>query len=202
MMEFHEKLQELRKQKGLTQEELAAALFVSRTAVSKWESGRGYPNIDSLKAIAKYFGITLDNLLSADEALALAQNDHVKRQEHLRSLICALLDVSAALLLFLPLFAMEVGGEIRSVSLLVHGGMQTYMRVLYLGVVGVTALFGILSLALQNYPIAVFDKYKQNLSIGLGLAAVLLFVLSRQPYAAVLALVMLAIKAAMLIKRQ
>ena len=38
-MEFHEKLQALRRQKGLTQEELAAELFVSRTAVSKWESG-------------------------------------------------------------------------------------------------------------------------------------------------------------------
>ena len=47
-MEFNEKLQELRKGKGLTQEELAQAIFVSRTAVSKWESGRGYPNIDSL----------------------------------------------------------------------------------------------------------------------------------------------------------
>ena len=46
-MEFHEKLQELRKQKGLTQEELAESLYVSRTAISKWESGRGYPNIDS-----------------------------------------------------------------------------------------------------------------------------------------------------------
>ena len=47
-MEFHEKLQELRRQKGITQEELAQALYVSRAAVSKWESGRGYPNIDSL----------------------------------------------------------------------------------------------------------------------------------------------------------
>lgn len=40
-MEFHEKLQELRKPKSLTQEELSEILFVSRTAISKWESGRG-----------------------------------------------------------------------------------------------------------------------------------------------------------------
>ena len=59
-MEFNEKLQELRKQKGITQEELAEILFVSRTAISKWESGRGYPNIDSLKAIGKFYGVTID----------------------------------------------------------------------------------------------------------------------------------------------
>ena len=46
-MEFHEKLQELRKQKNLTQEELSEILFVSRTAISKWESGRGYPSFAS-----------------------------------------------------------------------------------------------------------------------------------------------------------
>mgnify|MGYP002508820047 CR=1 FL=1 len=44
------KIRELRKQRKLSQEELAEALFVSRTAISKWESGRGYPNIESLKA--------------------------------------------------------------------------------------------------------------------------------------------------------
>ena len=56
-MEFNEKLQQLRKQKGITQEELAESLYVSRTAISKWESGRGYPNIESLKAIARFFGV-------------------------------------------------------------------------------------------------------------------------------------------------
>ena len=71
-MEFNEKLQELRKQKGLTQEELAASLYVSRTAISKWESGRGYPNIESLKAIAKFFSVTVDELLSTDEVLTIA----------------------------------------------------------------------------------------------------------------------------------
>ena len=72
MMEFNEKLQELRKYKGLTQEDLAEKLYVSRTAVSKWEAGRGYPNIESLKAIAKFFSVTIDELLSTDEMLTIA----------------------------------------------------------------------------------------------------------------------------------
>ena len=65
-MEFNEKLQELRKQKGLTQEELAELLYVSRTAISKWESGRGYPSITSLKAIADLFNISIDSLLDVN----------------------------------------------------------------------------------------------------------------------------------------
>ena len=49
------------------QEELAEALYVSRTAVSKWESGRGYPSIDSLKEISRYFSVTIDDLLSGEQ---------------------------------------------------------------------------------------------------------------------------------------
>lgn len=62
-MEFHEKLQELRKQKNLTQEELSEILFVSRTAISKWESGQSVPESEKLIAISNYFDVSLDYLL-------------------------------------------------------------------------------------------------------------------------------------------
>ena len=75
-MEFHEKLQELRKNKGLTQEELAEALYVSRTAISKWESGRGYPSIDSLKEISTYFSVTIDDLLSGERLISIAEKEN------------------------------------------------------------------------------------------------------------------------------
>ena len=65
-MEFNEKLQKLRTNENLTQEELTEKLYVSRAAISKWESGRGYPSIDSLKAIAKYFHITIDELIGSE----------------------------------------------------------------------------------------------------------------------------------------
>ena len=74
-MEFNEKLQELRKSRSMTQEELAEALFVSRTAISKWESGRGYPSIDSLKEISRFFSVTIDDLICSDEMISVAENE-------------------------------------------------------------------------------------------------------------------------------
>ena len=62
-MRFHEKLQELRRGRGLSQEALAEMLDVSRQAVSKWESGQAYPETDKLIAISEIFGVTLDSLI-------------------------------------------------------------------------------------------------------------------------------------------
>ena len=109
-MEFHEKLQELRKSRGLTQEEVAESLYVSRTAISKWESGRGYPNIDSLKAIAEFFNVTVDELLSGEEILNIAKEDSAEKEGRFRDLIFGLLDAGFALFLFLPFF-----GEMQTV---------------------------------------------------------------------------------------
>ena len=201
-MEFNEKLQELRKQRGLTQEELAEKLYVSRTAISKWESGRGYPNIDSLKAIAKFFSVTVDELLSTDEILTIAEEDNKRKETHFRDLMYGLLDLSIAMLLFLPFFAEKIDGIIQSASLIALDGVQAYSKIAYFSVVILMIIMGILTLALQNCQWVAWVKSKTMISLILGAIAVLVFIISSQPYAAVFAFVLLVIKALMLIKRQ
>ena len=200
-MDFNEKLQELRKQKGLTQEELAEKLYVSRTAISKWESGRGYPNIESLKAIAKFFGVTVDELLSTDEVLTIAEEDNKLKETHFRDLIYGLLDICIALLLFLPLFAEKADGAIQSVSLIALDSVQPYLKTAYLAVVISMTVMGILALALQSCQGVAWVKSKTAISLTLGAIAVLIFMISLQPYVAVFAFALLTIKALVLIKR-
>ena len=200
-MEFNEKLQELRKQRGLTQEELAEKLYVSRTAISKWESGRGYPNIESLKAIAKFFEVTVDELLSTDEILTIAEEDNKRKEKHFCDLIYGLLDLSIIMLLFLPFFAEKADGIIRSVSLIDLDSVQLYLKIAYFAVVVSMIIMGILILALQNCQCVAWSKSKTTISLILGAITVLLFMISSQPYAAVFAFALLVIKVLTLIKR-
>lgn len=200
-MEFHEKLQELRRQKGLTQEELAEQLYVSRTAISKWESGRGYPNIESLKAIAKFFSVTVDKLLSTDEALTIAEEDNKRKEKHFLDLVYGLLDLSIAMLLFLPFFAEKAEGGIRGVSLIVLDGVQPYLQIAYFAVIISMIAMGVLLLALQSCQVRFWVNSKTTVSLMLGVIAALLFMISSQPYAAVFAFVLFAIKAFILIKQ-
>ena len=199
-MEFNEKLQELRKHTGLTQEELAELLFVSRTAVSKWESGRGYPNIDSLKAIARFFGVTIDELLSGDELLTIAEKDTEQKENHIRDLVFGLLDISIAVFFFLPLFGQKVNGIIQEVSLLSLTEIAPYLRIAYFVVAIGIAVFGILTLALQKCQQLFWVRNKNRISLILNAVGVTLFIISTQPYAAILLFVFLVIKGLMLIK--
>ena len=199
-MEFNEKLQELRKQKGLTQEELAEALFVSRTAVSKWESGRGYPNIDSLKAISKFFGVTIDELLSGDELLIIAEEDTKQKKNHFRDLVFGLLDCSIAMFFFLPFFGQKVNAIVQEVSLLSLTEIAPYLRISYFVVVIGIIVSGILTLALQNCYQAFWVKNKSKISLALNAAGALLFIISSQPYAAAFLFIFLIIKVLMLVK--
>ena len=200
-MDFNEKLQELRHRRGLTQEELAAKLYVSRTAISKWESGRGYPNIDSLKAIAKFFSVTVDELLSTDEVLAIADEDSRCRKNGFRDTVYGLLDLSFLMLMLLPLFKQGSDGVIQSVSLFALSGVMPYLKAAYLAIVIATAALGALTLILQICRVPVRQKIKTAASLTLGALSVLFFTVSMQPYPAVFALALLAIKVITLIKQ-
>ena len=69
-MALSEKLYEIRKKSGLSQEQLAEQLDVSRQAVSKWESGKAVPESDTLISISEYFNVTLDYLMKEDNSAA------------------------------------------------------------------------------------------------------------------------------------
>jgi len=198
MMEFNEKLQELRKQKAITQEELAQQLYVSRAAISKWESGRGYPNIDSLKELAKFFSVSIDELLSGDEVLGIAEEDQQQKESCTRDRVFGLLDCSSAMFLVLPLFGQQTEGLIRCVSLLALNSIGTGLRAAYFALIVSIVVCGLLMLALHSG--AFWMRSKIKLSLSLHTAAVLLFIISRQPYAAGMLFVFLMIKGLMLIK--
>ena len=200
-MEFNQKLQELRKSRDLTQEELARALFVSRTAISKWESGRGYPGIDSLKAISEYFSVSIDELLSSNEILVAAKEDNRQKVNHFRDLIFGLLDISVIMLLFLPLFGQESEGLIHEVSLISLEPVAIYTKVIYYIAVASTALMGVLVLALQSCQSVFWQKSKRFISLALTALGTLLFILGMQPYAATFLFIFLAIKVLILIKK-
>lgn len=199
-MEFNEKLQELRKQKKLTQEQLAQQLYVSRTAISKWEAGRGCPSLDSLKEISKYFSVSLDELLSSEELLTVAQEDNKQKIRYFRDMVFGLLDCSVIMFLFLPFFGQKYGEVVQHVSMLSLTDIEGYVKIPYLFIVIGLFLFGILTLVLQNYNGTRWINYKGKISLSLSAVGSTFFTMSLQPYAAVFTFFLLVIKTIMLIK--
>ena len=198
-MEFHEKLLELRKSRGLTQEELAEALYVSRTAISKWESGRGYPSIDSLKEISRFFSVTIDELICSQEIIVAAEDDKKAMIGRYVSVICSVLDLLTAVLLFLPVFGNGADTP-SSVSLFQITGIQPWLKIVFIVAIGLMTLNGICGVILSRYDKPVRKKRQLIAGIGLSIAAVGIFIGTRQPYAGIICFAILVIKAWLIIK--
>lgn len=163
-------------------------------------AGRGYPNIDSLKAISKYFSVSLDELLSSDEIITIAEEDSKQKEKYLRDLIFGLLDCSVAMFLFLPLFGQRVDNIIQEVPLLSLTEIEIYVKIPYLMIVFGLILWGIFGLAFQNCTSKLWVQNKDKISLGLSAVGALFFMISLQPYAAAFTFLFLMIKALMLIK--
>ena len=198
-MEFHEKLLELRKSRGLTQEELAEALFVSRTAISKWESGRGYPGIDSLKEISRFFEVTIDELICPREMITAAEDDKKAVIGRYVAVICNTLDILTAVLLFLPLFGNGAGSP-AAVSLFGLTGIRPWLKIVFIVLIGVITLNGICGVILSRFDQPVWNKHRMVTGMALSVIGVGVFIGTRQPYAGIICFAVLVIKAWLIIK--
>ena len=199
-MEFNEKLRELRKGRSLTQEELAEALFVSRTAVSKWESGRGYPSLDSLKEISRYFSVSIDDLICSEEIISAAEDEKKACMDKYLSLICGVLDILSALLLFLPVFGNGTDSP-ASVSLFEITGLSPWIKVVFAVVIGITGLNGLCGVIISRFDKPVWDRHRLVTGMALSVIGSAIFILTRQPYAGIICLTFMVVKGWLIRKR-
>ena len=194
-MDFGGKLQELRKSRGMTQEELAEALFVSRTAISKWESGRGYPNIDSLKEISAFFGVTIDELLTGERLLSIAEREKTESMRRLCDQLLGGADLLAVVLMILPLYPKTVEGFVYSVNLFQYVETSEFNRLIYWGLFLGLVVLGIIKLVITQLGAGKGQKTVTCTSMAAGMAAVIFLALAREAYAVTAAFLLLALKA-------
>ena len=200
-MEFNEKLQELRKNRGLTQEELAEALYVSRTAISKWESGRGYPSIDSLKEISAFFSVTIDDLLSSEKVLCIAQRENRSNIQNICDLLFGIWDVMAILLIILPLYPKTVDGFVYSVNLFAYAELTLFYRTVYWSAFVLLILLGSAQIIFSQMKMEKGRGVMMNISVAVHIIMVIFLALTRQSYAVVIAFLLLLLKGIVMMKK-
>ena len=199
-MEFGEKIQKLRNQNKWTQEQLAEKLYVSRTAVSKWESGKGYPNIDSLKDIAKLFNKTIDELLSSEEIIDIAKRENTSNIKRTNNLIYGLLDIISVLFIFLPLYAHRTENFVYSVSLISTNDISNIIKVSYIVILSILSLIGIAELIMNFVDNKKMQRIVNVISLIVEVISILFFAISRQTYLTAIIFIILIIKIVIIIK--
>lgn len=199
-MEFNEKLQELRKNSGLTQEELAEILYVSRTAVSKWESGRGYPNIESLKEISRFFSVSIDDMLSGEKLLSIAEKENRFNIKNVCNLLFGFVDLFYVLLVFLPLYPYTTGDYVYAVSLLSYKETVPLFKIIYLVIFGMLVVTGVAKIIVTKIKSEKAGDFLTAFSVVLGIATVLLLAITRETYAVTVAFLLLIVKGGLLLK--
>lgn len=101
---FSKKLKELRIEKGITQDDLAQIIYVSRSAIAKWEQGRGMPNKESLTSLAKYFGVSESELLNEEDPVLIINNIEKDSKKSKKTIIACF--SSAIVILLIVMFCL------------------------------------------------------------------------------------------------
>lgn len=199
-MEFGEKLQELRKNKDMTQEELAEALYVSRTAISKWESGRGYPSIDSLKEISRFFSVSIDELLSAEKMVSIAEKENRDNIRYICDMLLGIIDVLAMIMIVLPIYPNRIDGVYYAVSLPDYVQAGRLKCMLYWAVFILLVIIGAVKILLTRLRQERGSRIITAISVIVGITAVILLAMGREAYGVSMLFLMIVAKGIVIYK--
>ena len=200
-MEFNEKLQELRKNRGMTQEELAEVLYVSRTTISKWELGRGYPSIDSLKDISKFFSVSIDDLLSGEKLLTLAEKENKSNIRNICDLLFGIVDLCSFILIILPLYPNTIGGFVYSVNLLNYTQTTGLNKTICWVVFSLLVIIGLAKVIFIKTKAEKCSKILMEISILISALIVIFLAITREVYSVVVVFLLLIIKGVIFLRR-
>ena len=124
-----EKLYKLRKNSGLSQEQLAEKLNVSRQAISKWESGTAVPESEKLVTISNYFGVSVDYLLKDEEEKVIGTDSSVEEKPKMIAgiIICIAGIVSMIIWGLLSIFSPEASDQMSESSMITIDGNGIFL---------------------------------------------------------------------------
>ena len=165
--------------------------------MSKWETGGGSPNLDSLQAIARLFSVSVDDLLSTEDLIVLARDERRSTARSNGLLAFGLLDVLAVLFAFLPLYGVRDGSFVRMANLAEYGssvGLGVSF-VCIVAVVGALVAVGIVELACVWRDARRIARPMAFAGFAMQVAAVVMFTATMQPYATALLFALLVAKA-------
>ena len=175
--------------------------FHSFTAISKWESGRGYPSIDSLKEISSYFSVSIDDLLSGEQLIFIAEKENRSNLNSVCDLLLGFVDLFSLILIFLPLYPRPVNGYIYSVNLFGYVDSNTFIIRIYWALFISLTITGIVKILMVCFKFEKDKKAVTFISVGLSIIAVLFLAMAREPYAITVTFLLLLIKGILLYKQ-
>lgn len=130
-MKIGNQIHQLRKLSGMTQEQMAEKLHVSRQTISKWESGNTLPDLESMVRIGRMFQLSLDDLLLKEDEKMTERNEKITLEDlmeiHLHNRRMTLLLVSGLIFLMVSLMGIIFVGVLRSTTLSIEYMLYRYM---------------------------------------------------------------------------
>ena len=173
---------------------------MSRTAISKWESGRGYPSIDSLKEISKFFSVTIDELLSTERLLSIAERENKSNIQKMCNLLLGIVDLFSFMLIVLPLYPNPVNGYIYAVNLFNYTETTSFNKLIYWIMFLSLIVVGAVKIVLTQCKIEKGQNIVTGCSMVLSILTVLFLAMTREAYAITLVFMLLIIKGMLLFK--